>query len=79
MDAEKEKKTNPIPTIHLKSNQLAPKTGRYQATLKKEHPQAEFLKSSGFDIKNVQENQSIGTFGLSEEDEDDIVWVYLGV
>lgn len=79
LDAEKEKKTNPIPTIHLKSNQLAPKTGRYQATLKKEHPQAEFLKSSGFDIKNVQENQSIGTFGLSEEDEDDIVWVYLGV
>ena len=73
-----EKESEHIPSILLKSNQPAPKTGRYQATLPTEHPRAEFLKNSGFDVKTVKEGQSVGTFGLSGSDEDAIVWVYLG-
>ena len=67
-----------IPKIYLKSRELAPKTGCYQATLPKEHPRAEFLKNSGFDTKRVKEGETIGTFGLSGGDEELIVWVYLG-
>ena len=73
-----EKESEHIPSILLKSNQTAQKTGRYQATLPNEHPRAEFLKSSGFDVKIVKEGQSVGTFGFSGSDEDAIVWVYLG-
>jgi hypothetical protein len=75
---EGEEEQTPIPLIHLKSNQPVPKTGCYQATLAKGHEKEKLLKESGFDIKKVQEGESIGTFGLSGSDESDIVWVYLG-
>jgi len=75
---EEEQEAKFIPLIQLKSRELAPKTGRYQATLPKEHPRAEFLKNSGFDTKQVKEGETIGTFGLSGGDEELIVWVYLG-
>ena len=67
-----------IPNITLKSNQPAPRTGRYEATLPKEHPKESWLSTSGFNIKRVKEGENMGTFGLSEEDEALIVWKYVG-
>ena len=78
LNPSEEERLASIPKIHLKSRELAPKTGRYQATLPKEHPRAEFLKNSGFDTKRVKEGETVGTFGLSGGDEELIVWVYLG-
>ena len=76
---EKEKQKEPefIPTIHLKSRELAPKTGRYQPTLPKGHPYEAFVKEPRF-IKRVAKDETIGTFGLTGGDEALIVWVYLG-
>jgi len=62
--------------ITLKSREIAPKTGRYQPTLPKGHPDEEFVKESRF-IKRVEKGQSIGTFGLTGGNEELIVWVYL--
>jgi len=76
----KEEKTiqKEIPTITLKSNQLAPRTGLYEATLPKDHPKESWLRTSGFNIKRVKEGENIGTFGLNKEDEALIVWKYVG-
>jgi len=76
-EEKKEERDSSIPTIHLKSKQIAPKTGRYQATLAKGHPKEEWLRNSGFDIKTVKLGKNIGTFGF-DESEADIVWKYLG-
>jgi hypothetical protein len=78
LGGEKEKETEPIPPIHLKSKQTVPKTGRYQATVVKGHRKEDLVNGSNFNIKHVKEGESIGTFGLSGNDESDIVWVYLG-
>jgi len=75
---EEEQEKEPLPLIHLSSNQTVPKTGRYQATLPKGHDKEELIAHSGFDIKHLKEGESVGTFGLSGSDEYDIVWVYLG-
>jgi len=75
---EKEiKKEEPIPQIHLKSREPAPKAGRYQPNLPKGHPDEEFVKEPRF-IKRIAEGKSIGTFGLTDGNEELIVWVYLG-
>jgi hypothetical protein len=75
---EKEKETEPIPLIHLKSKKTVPKTGRYQATVAKGHRKEDLVNGSNFNIKHQKEGESIGTFGLSANDESDVVWVYLG-
>ena len=66
-----------IPTIHLKSRELAQKTGRYQPTLPKGDSNETLVNNPRF-IKRVEKGETIGTFGLTGGDEELIVWVYLG-
>ena len=57
---------------------LAPKTGRYRATLPNEHPQAKQLESDPHSYARFKKDDTFTYEGLEDYDLSEIIWSYLG-
>ncbi len=63
-------------TIPLKS--LAPKTGRYRASLPNKHPQAKQLEGDPHSYARFKKDDTFTYEGLEDYDLSEIIWSYLG-
>jgi hypothetical protein len=56
---------------------FAKKTGHYQATLPKDHPQAQALKTDPHAYHTYKEGEQFSLTGLEEYESDKIEWVFV--